>query len=319
MQFLTQGGLMTPQMTSGLQQMISAAGGGKALMSNPGLRDQIANQFLNKYQTSGNINENLWAQEISAMTGVQMNPTQAFQWIVSQCAGDNEASHNSALPNVTGGSVSAKNTCGAPTGQYGLAQGTNPTAAPGRAGGLGQVIPGQSWQQVLQGDNKGAANAYLGQEKKSGQRSPVLEALLQNTSQSSQVRVQTSTGARVMSIADAMKYYPNELAAGQAEFYDSSGKAIGDTSAITHGLINSSLNVSAEEKQKAGSKLGVTASKYAAAHKGAQVTPAGGGQAVQIDLSAAAAQLLKLLPGNNDTAAATSQVPSNPYASAASR
>jgi len=320
MQILGQGGLMTPQMTSGLQGMISAAGGGNAIMSNPGLRDQVANQFLNKYQTSDNINENLWAQEISAMTGVQMNASQAFQWIVSQSAGDNEASHNASMPSVTGGSVSAKNTAGAATGKYGLAQAVNPTAQAGRAGGLGGVNPGKTWQQVLQGaGNKGAANAYLSQEGKSGQRSPVLEGLLQNTSQSDQVRVQTSSGARVMSITDAMKDYPNEMAAGQTEFYSSSGKTLGDTSALTHGLINSSINVSAEEKQKLGSNLGVTASKYAATHKGAQVTPAGGGQSVQIDLSSAAQQLLKLLPSNNDTAAATSQVPSNPYASAASR
>ncbi len=320
MQFLTQGGLMTQQMQQGLSQMIAAAGGGNAIMSNPTLRDQIANQFLNKYQVSGNINENLWAQEISAMTGVNMTPSQAFQWIVSQSAGVNEASHNTGLgagQTNPGASVSAKNLGNAPKGQYGLAQ--------DKHGVLDRIssffehgnFGGESWQTLLKGTGA-AGQAYMAQEQKSGQRSPVLEALLQNSNSGDQVMVQTSTGQRVMSLADAMKYYPNELAAGNVEFYNSSGQAIGTTSALTHGLINSSASVASEEKQKAGSNLGVAASAYEKAHPNT-VTPAGGGQSVTISLSNEAQQLLKLLPSNNDVAAATSQVPANPWPAQASR
>ena len=315
MQFLTQGGLMTPQMQSGLNQMISSAGGGSALMSNPGLRDQVATQFLNKYQVSGNINENLWAQEISQLTGVNMTPTQAFQWIVSQSAGDNEASHNSSLTSTSnqGASVGAGSLGKAPAGQYGLATGHG--AALGGLisamtfGGAGNP---QTWQQQLKSDNGPAASAYLSQESKSGQRSPVLEALLQNTSSGDQVMVQTAGGQRVMSMSDAMKYYPNELAAGNVQFYSSSGQSLGSTSGLTHGLVNSAASVTAEEKQNAGANLGVTAAAWQKAHPG--VTPAAGGQAVTISLSAEAQQLLKLLPSNNDQAAASSQVPANPYA-----
>jgi hypothetical protein len=316
-QFLTQGGLMTPQMTAGLQQMIASAGGGKAIMSNPGLRDQIATQFLNKYQVSGNINENVWAQEISQLTGVQMTPTQAFQWIVSQSAGVNEASHNGSLTSSAnqGASVSAGNLGKSPTGRYGLATGHG-----AQLGGLVSALTfggagnPQNWQQQLMSDNGSASSVYLSQESKSGQRSPVLEALLQNTSSGDQVMVQTASGQRVMSMADAMKYYPNELAAGNVQFYSSSGQSLGSTSGLTHGLVNSAASVTAEEKQKAGANLGVSAAAWAKSHPG--VTPAAGGQAVTISLSNEAAQLLKLLPGNNDQAAATSQVPANPYAGA---
>lgn len=320
MQFLTQGGLMTPQMQAGLNQMIAAAGGGNALMSNPTLRDQIANQFLNKYQVSGNINENLWAQEISAMTGVNMNPTQAFQWIVSQSAGVNEASHNTGLgvgQANPGASVPANKPGSAPKGQYGLAQ--NKTGALDRLSSFFEHgnFGGESWQTLLKGTGA-AGQAYMSQEQKSGQRSPVLEALLQNSNSSDQVMVQTSTGQRVMSLADAMKYYPNELAAGNVEFYSGSGQALGGTSSLTHGLINSSASIASEEKQKAGSNLGVTASAYEKAHPNT-AAPAGGGQAVTISLSNEAQQLLKLLPSNNDVAAATSQVPSNPWPAQASR
>jgi hypothetical protein len=320
MQFLTQGGLMTPQLQSSLNQMIAQAGGGNALMSNPTLRDQIATQFLNKNQVSGNINENLWAQEISAMTGVSMNPTQAFQWIVSQSAGVNEASHNTGLgmgQSNPGASVRAGSLGKAPTGQYGLAQ--NKTGALDKLSSLFEHgnLSGESWQTMLKGTGA-AGQAYMTQEQKSGQRSPVLEALLQNSNSSDQVMVQTSTGQRVMSLADAMKNYPNELAAGNVEFYNSSGQAIGNTSALTHGLTNSAASVTAEEKQKAGANLGVTASAWEKAHPNTTAA-AGGGQAVTISLSNEAQQLLKLLPSNNDAAAATSTVPANPVVSQASR
>jgi hypothetical protein len=322
MQILSQGGLMTPQLQASMNKMIASAGGGSALMSNPSLRDQVATQFLNQNQVSGNINENLWAQEISSLTGVNMNATQAFQWIVSQSAGDNEASHNSGLGVGTtpGASVSAskKTPSGTPTGQYGLAQ--SKTSIVSRISSLFEhgSTSGESWQNVLKGANAPAANAYLSQESKSGQRSPVLEGLIQNTSSSDQVMVQTSSGQRVMSMQDAMKYYPNELASGNVNFYGSKGQSLGNTSGLTHGLINPSANVASEEKQKAGANLGVTASAYEKAHPNA-VTAAGGGQAVQISLSAEAAQLLKLLPSNNDVAAATSTVPANPVVSQASR
>lgn len=319
MQFLTSGGLMTPQMQQGLSQMISAAGGGSAIMSNPDLRDQIASQFLNKYQVSGNINEDLWAQEISALTGVNMNANQAFQWIVSQSAGVNEASHNNGLGvgSNPGATVRAGNIGSAPTGRYGLAQSN--TGITDRISSLFEhgSLGGQSWQGILAGTGA-AGQAYLSQEGKTGRRSPVLEALLQNTSSGDQVMVQTASGQRVMSVADAMKYYPQEMAAGNVEFYGSSGQAMGNTAAVTHGLTNPYAAVTGEEKQKAGSSLGVTASAWEKAHPNA-VTPAGGGQAVMISLSAEAQQLLKLLPSNSDQAAATSQVPANPWPSQASR
>jgi hypothetical protein len=316
MQFLTSGGLMTPQMQASLNQMISSAGGGNALASNPGARDQIATQFLNQWQLKGNINEDLWAQEISALTGVQMNATQAFQWIVSQSAGNNEASNNGSLaaPN-TGASVSASSLGSAKTGRYGLATGSQ-GSLPEEIATLGLGGHAASWQQSLTAANSAGAAPYLASEKKTGQRSPVLEAILQNTSSSDQVMVQTSSGQRVMSIADAMKYYPNELASGNVQFYSSGGKALGTTSSITQGLVNSAASVASEEKQKAGSGSGVTLSAWEKAHPSAS---ASGAQAVTISLSAEAQQLLKLLPSNNDQAAATSTVPANLPASQASR
>jgi hypothetical protein len=313
MQFLNMGGLMTPQMQASLKQMISQAGGTPALQANPNLTQQIASQFLNQWQVKGNINENLWAQEISSLTGVQMNPNQAFQWIVAQSGGINEASANPSIAVNRGASVSASNTGSAPAGKYGLAQGNRGNLLGMLTGGL-FGHESQSWQQVLQGADSAAANPYLAAEQKSGQRNPVLEALIQNSNSADQVAVQTASGTRVMSIGDAMKYYPQELAAGNVQFYGANGQSIGNTAALTGGLVNTGASTAAEQKQKAGSTLGTSLSAWQKAH------PASSGQVTNVfDLSADAKMLLKLLPGNNDQAAASSTVPANTYASQASR
>jgi hypothetical protein len=305
---ITSSGLMTKTEQQGMQQMIQQAGGTSALKANPDLYSSIVSQFLNKYQTSGNINENVWAGYVNSMTGSNMTNTQAMQYIVQQMAGVNEASSNSSIANNTGASVSAKNLGNAPTGKGGLATASQP-------GLWGQIIGDQSksWQQVLQGDNSAAA-PYLAAEKQSGQRSPVLESLLQNTSSSDQVAVQTSTGQRVMSMQDAMKYYPNEMAAGSVEFYNSAGKAIGNTSDLTGGLVNAGASTAGEVKQKAGSTLGTSMSAFQKAHPGSSGTIGG-----TFSLTTEAAQLLKLLPSTSDQAAATATVPANTYTTQASR
>lgn len=318
MQFLTAGGLMTGQMQSSLRQMISGVGGGRAIMSNPTLRDQVAQQFLNQWQIKGNINEQLWAQEISGLTGVKMTPDQAFQWIVSQSAGVNEASHNSALGTPSGASV-RPGQGGAPVGRYGLIQGTPQHPQAGRAGALGMTVPAVSWQANLARAGGSAAQSYLRNSRRAGERSPVLEALLQNTGPGTSVKVSTASGPRVMSLADAMRYYPNELEAGQVEFYNAQGRALGDTSALTHGLVNSGAQTAQEEKRKDPARLGTSLQQFQKSHPGAVISPAGGGHSVTVGLSNEAQQLLKLLPTNYDEAAATSSAPANPWPSQASR
>lgn len=256
------------------------------------------------------------------LTGVKMNPDQAFQWIVSQSAGVNEASHNSAFRSPSGSAVRPApggSTGSAPRGQFGLAQARLVTTP-----GVGsRLVPSryQTWRDVLtQGPAGAAAQNYLKFDTAHGHtRSPVLEALLQNASGSDQVKVMTKTGPRVMPLSLAMKYYPQELAGGNVEFYSSSGQQLGDTAMITHGLVNNNANTAGEMHQATGSKQGLSLSKYNAAHPGSATVPAGGGHSVTVDLSNAAQQLLKLLPNNYDQAAATSQVPANPWPSQASR
>jgi hypothetical protein len=174
------------------------------------------------------------------------------------------------------------------------------------------------WQQVLQGTGGQAASYYLQQERKSGQRSPVLESLLQNKStQGDQVMVQTRNGARVMSFTDAMRYYPDEIASGNAQFYDSAGHSLGGTGSLTQGMTDPSAPWAREERQRgAAAAAGVS---YAAWRKKNPAPASGAGGNVTVSLSQEARQLLKLLPSNYSQAAASGQVPASTYVSAGSR
>lgn len=309
---------LTPGEMSDLQSMIAAAGGGSA--SNPAIQQQVADQFLNKWQPQDNrLDENVMASYFSQVTNIPLTPNTVMPWIVGQVSGSSTAAAHFAASSGAA-AVSAGSTRGAARGQYGLAQGTSGSsgASTGRLGGLLGGTGSKSWQQVLIDHSGTAARAYLTEERKSGKRSPVLEALLQNLPQGQGVRVQVQTknGPRVMSFADAMKFYPDEMEAGNVQFYNAKGVAIGDTSSVTHGLTDPAASTAEEEKQAAGSMHGLSMAKWS---KGHPQKPSGAGGNVTVSLTQEAAQLLKLLPSNNDAAAASSTVPANTSATQASR
>lgn len=294
--------VMTPQELSGLRQMIGSAGGNLT----PDLVDQIANQFLNVYQVPDDINLTVWASVIASQTGAPVNPQNVMQWIVRQVGGYNEAQAARNLGG-TAQSTGLVGGGGAASGRYGLA-----------TGAMGH------WQATLTGASGGsqAAHAYLSETLRTHQRSPVIEALLQNAKASDQVRVMTRNGPRVMSFAQAVQYYPNELISGNVEFYDSSGKVLGNTAALTHGLVDPSVSVAPELSQKGGANQGLPWAKWMKQHPGFSATPGQGptgGTPTVVTLSSEARQLLRLLPNNYDAAASASMVPANPWATSASR
>lgn len=303
------GTALTPQMQSDLRGMISQAGGAAAL-KDPAVADQIANQFLNKWQAADpNLTVSNLSQIIGQQAGYDIPTSQIMGWIVKQEAGSNEAAYTHNLSASAGWGGTA-------TGRYGLARQVIGHLGPGHD----QVTPGQSWQQVLRGSSGGsqAAGAYLSHvSAMHGQRNPVLEALLQNARSGDHVQVQTKNGARVMSVAQAMKFYPNELAKGDVDFYNSSGKMIGGTANLTNGLVASGANVAGEESQRAGSKQGLSISSWQKSHPNSTQLN-GGNHAVVVTLSQEAAQLLKLVNAQQQ-AAASGTVPSVPWNTSASR
>lgn len=302
------GSMLTPQMQSSLQQMISQAGGAGAL-KDPAVAAQISNQFLNKWQS---LDPSLTVQNLSSVlnqqSGANVPSGQIMSWIVNQVAGNNEAAYTHSGASAGWG--------GTQTGKYGLADPTHGSIGPGKD----QITASRSWQQVLQGSSggAGAADAYLKQvSAQGGKRNPVLEALLQNAQSGDHVSVQTKNGARVMSMSQAMKFYPNELAKGDVDFYNSSGKLIGNTASLTNGLVASGANVAGEEAQRAGSKQGLSMSNWEKAHPNSTKLN-GGNQAVTITLSQEAAQLLKLVNAQEQSAAAGT-VPAVPWNMSGSR
>jgi hypothetical protein len=327
MQFISQLPGMTSQALQSMQSMISQSGGGSAIAGNPDLVNQIANQWLNQWQVPNDINVQVWAQMISALTGVNVTPGNVVQWVIQQVAGNNEAAAAARMPSSSqtgvrsgAATVPAGNTRGAVTGQYGLAQGTPVQAVPGALGArFGMTEPAQSWQQVLTSKSGAAAQAYLSEERRTKQRSPVLESLLQHVAANDQVEVQTKHGARVMSMTDAMKFYPDELMSGSAMVWTADGKQVlGTTSQLSGGLSASEpKGISAEERSAAGSNLGVSASQWRRSHPSS--VSAQTGRTVTIDLSQEAKQLLKVLPTNYDQASASGTVPAVPWPSTSSR
>jgi hypothetical protein len=335
MQFINQLPGMTPAMISDLQQMIQQAGGGAAVKANSQLASQIADQFLNKYQpdTPG-MDMNVWASILSAVSGEQLDQNQVMPWVVQQVAGNNLAANapggagqGGGGAAVSAGAAARGQTGGAPAGRMGLAQPTQGTAATGRGAALGVGgKQGQTWQQVLQGGPAGgaAAQAYLGQEQKTGKRSPVLEALLQNAPAGTMVAVRTSSGTVVMPLDQAIKNYPDEIEAGQADFYNSKGSII-DTSSLTGGITDPGAAGGAT-KEAAGKAVGTGVQSLSQWQKQHPTSTTGGGRpgavttgGVTVDLTNEAKQLLKLLPSNTDNAAAASTVPQNPYYTSPSR
>jgi hypothetical protein len=302
------GSMLTPQMQSSLQQMISQAGGAGAL-KDPATAAQISNQFLNKWQA---LDPSLTVQNLSSVlnqqSGADIPSGQIMSWIVNQVAGNNEAAYTHSGASAGWG--------GTQTGQYGLANPVHGSLGPGKD----QNNMSQTWQDVLKGASGGtqAANAYLKQvSAQGGKRNPVLEALLQNAQSGDHVSVQTKNGTRVMSMSQAMKFYPNELAKGDVDFYNSSGKLLGNTASLTNGLVASGADVAGEESQRAGSKQGLSMSKWQQAHPNSTQLN-GGNHAVTITLSQEAAQLLKLVNAQ-EQAAAAGTVPSVPWNTSASR
>jgi hypothetical protein len=323
LQFIQQLPGMDQGKLADLQSMIQQAGGGAQVKAQPDLATSIGNQFLNKYQpTEPAMDMNVWAQFLGQVTGIKLDPGNVMAWIVDQVAGNTVASNaNVGAPGGAkggggggaGAPVSARQAGkagagGAATGQYGLAQASQTLA--------GRQVINKTWQQVLQGGGQGgAAGVYLGQEKKSGQRSPVLEALLQNLPSGAQAAVQTASGVRVMSVQDAMKYYPDEMAAGNVQFYTSNGQSLGSTATVTQGLTDQGAQQGSASEAAAKAKAGKTLGQaHVGTARGADVK-----QGVTVDLSNEARQLLKLLPSNSDNAAAAATVPQNPYTVSPSR
>lgn len=283
---------------------------------------QIEQEFLNNHPE---IDINVIADTLSGpLTGVTLDPSNVMDWVIQQLAGNTPAAHAASKPSGSA-PVDATKTTGAKTGKYGLIDGT---------GASGEKVSDRERRIMIteQHADKGflglgifghhknhAGEVYADQMESSGKRDPVLEALLQNVDDPNhtKVRVSTASGDRVVTFAEAMKLFPNELAAGKAEIVtgDQKGKS---TSDIVGGNIDANRDTRSELAGTEGQKAGQSVTDYEKKHgpidskKKNDVV----NQRVTVGLTDEAKRLFTIL---NDQPSATGYPPYNSNSSQASR
>lgn len=293
--------VVTPAMQQYITQLITQYGGAAAIKAQPDYADQIAQQFLDRF--GGSMDPNAFTNVIQQLSGQNFNGdiTMAARWVVEQVAGN-----------------TAQATAQANQGQAGLTNlsGKSLTTGAQNAGVTGSLSSVVTDSRVTHrfgtDEQSNAAKQYVGAAAKSGQRDPVIEALLKNSNlqgdagNSQHVQVIAKGGNRIVSLADAIKYFPNEIAAGKVQFVDGSakGKSVQDLA----GMVDSTRSYSAESTSATGSKIGVAASDF-----GKSV-----GTATQVlGLTPEASALVKILPQTSSAGAGTPPV--NPNGLTASR
>lgn len=310
---------MTPEAKADLQAIIQSYGGAGTIDEQKAA--SIGAEWLNKWQANMGIDLNVWSQVINQMTGMQLDPNSVMSWIVQQVSGNTEAAHaanqsNANAPVKTGKNGAIPST--APTGKSGLYTENKPLPGSSHKYDLDaftHMNAGRQWWGG-KGTNK-AGQSYEDAARKSGTRDPVLEALLQNVKDPNNTHVQVSTksGQRVVSFADAMKDFPDELASGNAMFVD--GPQAGRRpQEITGGTIDATRDTKGEMTSAKGGKVGQSLEDWQKKHPG---KGGASGGAVTVGLTAEAKKLLQLLPSNNNPAAGAATVPTNPYPTYGSR
>lgn len=270
----------------------------------------IEQEFLN---ANPQIDLHVIAASLSqGLTGVQLDESNVMDWIIQQLAGNTAAAH---AQNTGGGvkPVTTTNTAGANVGKYGLVQGRKDWSAKKMLEGLHRPSGFFDTMPGVEHKNK-ASETYIKNFYDKGKRDPVLEALLQNVDNpnDTKVKVSTAQGERVVSFADAMRLYPNELASGKVTIM--TGKQAGrTTSDIVGGNVDPNRDVRSELQRVQGETLSHWEKKHGKT-KGQGDT---GSARVTIDLSEEAKRVFKVV-GQNESAA-TGYPPYNPNPSQASR
>jgi hypothetical protein len=147
-----------------------------------------------------------------------------------------------------------------------------------------------------------------------GQRSPVIESLLKDVGSDQKVAVDTRNGKKVMSLADALKYYPAEVAAGTVMMVG--GDHADQTVKQITGLADGTKSTQDEAAKESVSKTAAASTSKDPAFKpsssSSSSTSGSGNQKVTIGLSPQAMQLLSIIP---NTAAAQTGTPQTPSTS----
>ena len=274
----------------------------------------IEQEFLNKHPE---LDLHVIARTLSgALTGVQLDASNVMDWVIQQLAGNTAAAHTDQASKTK--PVDAKNTAGAQTGKYGLYEG--PKNSPDKYDSDPRVFKSMNVKSdFFHNEKNKAGETYAKGMEKSGKRDPVLEAILQNVKEPNKtnVRVATSSGERIVSLEEAMRLFPNQLAKGEVQFVDGdqAGKSV---SQVVNGQVDATRKINDELANPEGQKIGQTPEEYEKNY--GPIKKAGGGdvvnQRVTVGLTEEAKRLFTVL---NDQSSATGYPPFNPNSSQGSR
>jgi hypothetical protein len=274
----------------------------------------IEQEFLNSHPE---IDLNIIADTLSgALTGVQLDNSNVMDWIIQQLAGNTAAAHVDQAAKTK--PVDANNTAGAQSGKYGLYEA--PKDTPDKYKADPRVFQRMNVKSDFFNNEKNkAGETYAKGMEESGKRDPVLEAILQNVKEPNKtnVRVSTSKGERIVSLEEAMRLFPNELAKGDVQFIDGdqAGKSV---SQVVNGQVDANRDISKEMTNVEGQKIGQTPEEYEKNY--GPIKKAGGGdvvnQRVTVGLTDEAKRLLTVL---SDQPSATGYPPFNTNSSQGSR
>jgi hypothetical protein len=254
-----------------IKDRIKSYGGGEQVKNSPVTQTNIAEEFLNTYT---NKDPNAFTSIISGLAGRQFdgnNPVMAAQWVVLQlCDATDAAKFNeqqaASKPSAVGGASgndllkAAGGTPATPDGN-GLAQ----SAVGFALGGIGgAALGGMIGRKGSPGSSSAAQKSYVAGAQASGKRDHVIEALLSNVKDQDKVsvRVKTGDGDRILSLADAISQYGDEVASGNVEFIG--GGADGKTTAdLSGGLVDKNRDYLAASSRKTTSGRAATDSDHA--------------------------------------------------------
>lgn len=261
-------GLITSQIKSWIKSQVAAVGGPDAIEADKTLADTFWPDFLSQFP---GLDWNAVKSILQTFSGARFgSDTDAFEYLVQWVMGKDA--------NQT------------------LMKQAKDAQIQGHSTRVSDEDLGTDWL----GNLSDAGSAYKNQSKASGKSDPVIESMLKGfnsggySQQDQQVQVVTSGGPRVVSLADAVKNFSDQLASGQAKFV---GGALNGKNAGEFGALDQSdsrrASAKAEAANASGAKMGQSLQDYLKANPASGTSSSGGGSTttVQIGLTPQAAQL----------------------------
>lgn len=305
---------LTPQMQQWAKDAIAQAGGADVIRQQPDMASDLANQFLDQFLDQ--IDPNAFTQVVGRLTGQDFggDVELAAQYFIEYVAGNSMA----ATAERNQGSVQKTDLKG-----NDLKTGKKNADVSSSLSKFNDLTTDRTLG--IWSDQSEAAQAYMTGAQKSGQRDPVIEALLQDKSlrgdygDNTHVEVQTKSGNRVLTLKEAIQQFPEQIAAGKIRFLDgeAKGKSVSD---LTGGKVNNQADWKSERDR--GTTSGVSTTDWFKQHPQDGSTPSqSGAQQVQIGLTPQAQKWLSVVDPSQSSAAASGGYPTapSPYGSPVGR